>query len=133
MKVKVTAHRGCLVIETVEPDVPVEGWVPIGPGKIGCIICNTAKNLGVSEEALTLLGGVKRSHDDIGDVDWWACDDGTKAFGWIGNIYQIAQADSIEGSRNHTVFRDACVIIPNDVPEVPRQIIDEKLDGNPEG
>jgi hypothetical protein len=125
MKAKVTAYKGILVIEAQEPEKPDPDWVPIGPGKIGCVLCNTKKNLGVSEEALALLALVKRSRDAIGDVDWWAADDGTKVFGWLGGFCRILRPTEIEGSRDYTVFREDCIVIPNDVPEEARKAIDQ--------
>lgn len=127
MKVKTTAYKGFIVIETFEPEKEIDGWVPAGPGKIGYVICDTAKHLGASEEALALLEQVERGHDDLGDIDWWACDDETKAFSWIGGLYKIARADEVEGGRNYTVFRDACTIISNDTPEAAKQVIDHMV------
>ena len=131
LKVKLTVHRDVLVIETISPeeeDYP--GWTPIGPGKIGCVIANTRKALGVSEEALEWLRGVQRSNDAIGDVDWWACNDGTKAFAWLGGVYSVKSRNS-EGSRMYEVFPDDCVRIPNTPPQEARDAVDKMLDKAP--
>lgn len=126
-KVKLTVYKDVLVIETVEPENEnYPGWVPIGPGKIGCVLCNTKRGLGASQEALDWLGKVPRSRDAIGDVDWWACADGTKAFSWLGGVCSIKRRGA-EGSRNYEVFKKDCVEIPNDVPEKAQKAIDQAV------
>jgi hypothetical protein len=127
MKVKLTVHRDVLVIETVEPENEnYPGWVPVGPGKIGCVLCDTKRGLGASKEALNWLQRVQRSHDDIGDVDWFACDNGTKAFGWIGGLCSLKDRDAM-GSRTFQVFPEDCTVIPNDVPEEAKKVIARTL------
>lgn len=127
VKVRLTVHRDVLVIETVSPDdANYPGWVPVGPGKIGCIIMNTKVALGASEEALAWLRGVKRSRDDIGDVDWFACGDGNKAFGWLGGLYSVKNRQA-EGSRSYEVFPDDCVRIANEPPVEAKAAVDAML------
>lgn len=128
VKVRLTVHRDVLVIETVSPgETNYPGWTPIGPGKIGCVIANTKVALGASEEALAWLRGVKKSRDDIGDVDWFACVDGTKAFGWLGGLYSIKDRKA-EGSRSYEVFPDDCVRIANQPPIEATRAVDNMLD-----
>jgi hypothetical protein len=81
----------------------------------------------ISEEALKLLEKVKRGRDSIGDLDWWECDDGKKAFGWLGGFCRIINPDDVEGSRNYKIFKDDCVIIPNDVPFGAKDVLDEPI------
>lgn len=127
VKVRLTVHRDVLVIETVSPgETNYPGWTPIGPGKIGCVIANTKIALGASEEALAWLRGVKKSRDDIGDVDWFACADGTKAFGWLGGVYSIKDRKT-EGSRSYEVFPDDCVRITNNTPAEAKAAVDNML------
>lgn len=127
MKVKLTVFSDVLVIETVEPENEnYPGWVPVGPGKIGCVLCDTKRGLGASQEALDWLKGVKRSHDDIGDVDWFAVNDGTKAFGWIGGLCSL-KSRGCDGSRSFQVFPEDCTIIPNDVPDEAKKAIEHAL------
>lgn len=128
VKVRLTVYQDTLVIETVSPgETNYPGWTPIGPGKIGCVIANTKVSLGASEEALAWLRGVKKSRDDIGDVDWFACADGNKAFGWLGGVYSIKGRDAV-GSRSYDVFPDDCVRIANVTPAEARAAVDEGLD-----
>jgi hypothetical protein len=125
LKVKVCAYKGYLVIEVLHPESPQENWHPIGPGRIGCVLADSKTMLGVSAEALEFLRKVPRSHDAIGDVDWWACDNGRKAFSWIGGVKAIFGSNA-EGSRKFTMYPDDCIGIPNVVPEEARAYIDDK-------
>ena len=38
MKVKLHAYKGCLIIETLDPEVEHPDWTPFGPGRVGCVI-----------------------------------------------------------------------------------------------
>lgn len=116
MKVHVTAHQHFLCIEALEPEVPLEGWVPIGPGKIGCVIIDTKLHLGISMEAFQLIKKMKPGHDDLGDIDWFACADGKKAFGWIGGFKRIVNAETSDLGHNSSVFPTDCQTIKNLVP-----------------
>ena len=127
VKVKLFAYRDVLVIETVNPDdANYPGWTLVGPGKIGCVIVNTKTALGISEDALAWLKGVKRSRDDHGNVDWWACNDGTKAFAWLGGLYSIKERGA-DGSRNYEVFPDDYVPVPNNPSQDAMDAVDRKL------
>ena len=127
VKVKLFAYRNMLIIETVNPEDPnYPGWVPAGGTKIGCVIANTKTALGISEDALEWLKGVKRSRDDIGDVDWWACNDGTKVFAWMGGVYSIKSRDA-DGSRHHEVFPDDYVPVPNNPSQEAMDAVDRQL------
>ena len=129
VKVRLTAHRGVLVITTVDPDAPHPGWVPIGPGKIGCVLVDTRASLGASAEAIEWLRGVPRSHDAIGDVDWLDYGAKSKVFSWLGGPLALKRRGA-DGSRNHTVYADDCVTIPNDVPDEARAAIDSTAPEN---
>lgn len=125
LMVAIFGYKGCLVITTLQPEKKMEEWTPIGPGKIGCVIGNTKKNLGVSKEALELMGKVETCGDDIGDIDWFSVNDGTHAFGWIGGLNRVVNTKTAEAARGFKVYRDECVIIPNKVPEEAMKKIDE--------
>lgn len=121
VKVKVTAYEGIfLVIDASNAGAKSEEWYPSGDGRIGCVLLDTKKNLGVSEEALALLRTIRRSDDAIGDVDWFATDVPGKgpahAFGWLGGPRKIVDPTIVTGSRHYHVPADAFVLIPNDVP-----------------
>ena len=133
LKVKVHAYRGILIIETVDPDnKDYPGWVPAGEGKIGCVLKDTKTSLGISHEAMEWLEKMKTSRDSIGDVDWWACSDGTYAFGWLGGVFSLKGPDST-GSRHFEIAKDHCVPIPNNPPKDAMEAVDRGLDGPDNG
>lgn len=121
MKVQVVAYKNHLVIVPHEPEKGIEdGWYPTNKHRFGCVITDTKKNLGVSEEAFELMKSIKRNHDAIGDIGWWECDDGTHAFSWFGSVHRVIDPHTAEGDRTFRIvpsLKDACTIIPNDVPE----------------
>lgn len=92
LKVKVVAYKGLIVIEPIEPEKGAsakEGWVPMGPERLGSVLCKTKGRLGVSREAFDLLKQIPRGTDCIGDIGWWECGDGSHAFSWFGAIYRV--------------------------------------------
>lgn len=127
LKVKVHAYRGMLIIETVDPDNDnYPGWTPCGGTRIGCVLANTRTALGISHEAMEFLKKVPRSRDDIGDVDWWKCNDGTYAFAWLGGQFSLKSPDST-GSRTYEVAPEHCVPIPNNPPLEAMDAVDRIL------
>ncbi len=122
MKVKVTKYKGYIVIETLKPDADND-FVPIGPGKIGCVLMNTGKHLGASKEAMTSMKKLKVSRDDIGEVDAWITDDGRHCFSWLGGLKRFVGP---EAELSNTGFSDIAFIeIPNDTPVEAMAAIDE--------
>ena len=124
LKVSVVAYKGKLV---VCPDKPEEGvdqnWWPTAPGKLGCVVGDTKNLLGCSKEALDLMRKVENGHDAIGDIDWWAVDDGTYAFAWFGAIYRIIDVATAIGARGFRPYPDQCTIIPNNVPKAAKEAV----------
>jgi hypothetical protein len=113
---KVTAHKGILVITLVATkSIPNECHLSLdNPGCIGQVIMDTKRHLGVSKQAMALLKTVRRSHDDIGDVDWFKT--GNKyAFGWLGGMHVLKNPKTIEGSSQYEI--GDYVEIANDVPD----------------
>lgn len=124
VKVKLTVWRDHLVIETQNPeDLTYPGWTPVGGTRIGCVIENTKVALGVSEDAFAWLEKVPKSRDAIGDVDWWACTDGMKAFAWLGGTKSIKSREC-DGSHKYDVFPGDYVPIPNDPPKEAMVAVD---------
>lgn len=88
MKVKVTEYNGLVVIETLKPEKD-EDFIPVTePGKVGSVLIDTGKHLGISKEALAIMKDLYISHDDIGDVDAWKAGD-RDCFGWLGPLIRI--------------------------------------------
>lgn len=139
MKVRVVAYKDRIVIVPNEPEKDISKdkknlWWPTGGPKgyiLGCVIGNTKEQLGVSKEALSLMERIENNHDAVGDIDWWKVDDGTYAFSWWGPIHRIINPDTAEAARgfrlNPSVVA-ACTIIPNDVPEEAKKVLDTEED-----
>ena len=77
-------------------------WVPIAEGRVGCVVMNTAENLGVSPEALSLLKQIPRGRDSLGDVDWFSSVRGD-CFSWLGGTKRIVDPSHAEGSRDYAI------------------------------
>jgi len=130
LKVRVVAYKGLIIIEPIEPENNVGkefGWVPMGQTRIGSVICDTNKYLGVSREAFELMKQIKQGSDCIGDISWFLCSDGTWAFSWFGPIYRVINPDTAIGDRDFKVtdiLLSTCTIIPNEVPAEATELID---------
>lgn len=120
--VKVTAHNNIIIIDGAT-DLEHPDWFPFAPGRV--VVADTAKHLAISEEALRLLEKIHVGNDGLGDVDWIACDDGRKMFMWLGGVKRFINPDTSDGSRDYKVYRDACVIIPNESDPEAIKAIDE--------
>lgn len=125
MHAHVTAYKNHLVIEALATkSIKDEAHLSIdNPTCFGQVIMNTAKNLGVSAEALELLKYLKRGRDSLGDINWFATTNGTNsAFSWIGGMQAIKDINEIETSRDYVVM--GYVLIPNNVPQGAMEAID---------
>ena len=129
LKVKLYAYRSVLIIETVDPEKDYPGWTPAGGSRIGCVLADTKASLGVSHEAMVWLKSVKRGRDSIGDVDWWKCNDGTYAFGWLGGPLALKPLEGCTTSRQFDIGKEHCIPIPNNPPAEAMQAVDTMLDG----
>lgn len=127
MKVKVTEYKGHVVVETLKPEAD-EDFIPVTePGKIGSVLINTGKHLGISKEALAIMKGYKVSMDDIGEVDAWKTDDGKDCFAWLGPLDRPFSAQS-ELSRNGWADIDY-IDIPNETSQWIRKEMDAAVTG----
>ncbi len=126
LKVRVTAYKGLLVIDTEPPFERTETFIPRGGTQIGCTLLGTKDQLGISEEALVLLQTVRKSHDAIGDLMWWKAGD-QFCFGWIGGVKSLKDPSICEGDRDYGIHPGEYVTIPNDVPEGAKTAIDNDL------
>jgi hypothetical protein len=97
IKVKVTCHEGFLVITTVKPKQD-KNFFPSGGSKIGCVLIDTGKYLGMSHEAFKLMKTVQKSGDDIGEVDTWESVKG-QCFSWLGPTKRMIDISNSETSR----------------------------------
>lgn len=84
LKVKIVEYKGEIIIETLKPEKD-DNFIPATePGKVGSVIINTEKYLGISDKAWKIIKGFKKSGDCIGEVDAWKTNDGKSCFGWLG-------------------------------------------------
>jgi len=75
-------------------DKPVRDKIyPPGNGRIGTVVLNSIKNLGIEKKALPVL---KKLFDDaecdggdMGDIDWFRSDNGKGNFAWLGDPVRI--------------------------------------------
>jgi hypothetical protein len=130
LKVRVVAYEGLIIIEPKDPENNVGkdfGWIPMGQTRIGSVLCDTKKRLGVSHQAFELMRKIQVGRDCIGDIDWFACDDGTYAFSWFGPIYRVINLETSIAARSfHIIDKllETCTLISNDVPAEAVELID---------
>lgn len=85
LKVKIVEYNGDIIIETLKPEKDDNFHPVTEPGKVGSVLINTGKFLGISEQAWKIIKGFKRSGDDIGEVMAWKSGKGD-CFGWLGPL-----------------------------------------------
>jgi hypothetical protein len=123
----ITAYKGSLIIDLIATK-SIENEVATsldGPTRIGQVIMNTGKHLGVSKEAYQILKTIKRGRDDLGDINWFVTTNNNMnahAFSWLGGPKQIVNPEWAEGGRAYVL--GAYVEIPNDVPQAAAEAID---------
>jgi len=114
LKVKVTAHEQYLIIETID-ETEDKNFIPVGGSRIGCVLIETSKYLGMSEEAFKLLKTLKKSGDDIGDISSWKTDKNEDCFSWLGGFKKLVHIPTAEGD-NTGIADINYVTIKNEVP-----------------
>lgn len=124
LKVKITAHNGFVIFEAINPAEPADYWVPKDPGKFENVLMDTKTHLGISDEALALLKGIKPGRDAIGDVMWFDTNEKKFCFGWFGQPRWLGRAESMIGDRDYRVREGEFIQIPNDVPEKVKSALD---------
>ena len=124
LKVKVTVYKQQLCIETVDLKNTDDDFVPCGDGRIGCVLINTKNKLGLSEEAVVWLRNLKKSCDDIGDVDTFITGNGKGCFSSLGGMFSI-KGDGATGSRTHDIDAIPYITITNDTPATAMRVIED--------
>lgn len=126
LKVKVTCHEGFLVIETVDPTQD-DNFYPAGGSRIGCVVIDTEKYLGMSNEAFELLKTMKLSGDDIGDVSTFQSLKGD-CLSWMGPVKRLVHVSECETSKDG-IFDIKYIPIENKIPlEAFEVIVKTKAD-----
>lgn len=125
-KVTIKSHSGFLIIETSNPELSHKNWHQTG---LGCVVCNTETNLGISKDAISLLKEVQAGNDDLGDIDWFQSDNAGPVFTWIGAPKTIYHPSEIEGSLDYNPSKfiedNAFVEIENEVSNDAKSAIEE--------
>lgn len=122
---KVTAYKEHLIIDTVKPE-KTENFIPVGNGRIGCVLINTDKLLGMSKEAFSLMKKLKVNGDAIGDISTWKTTDERNCFSWVGGLKRLVDVKNCECSRDGIIDIEH-IIIENEVPEEAKTVIDQAL------
>jgi hypothetical protein len=125
MHAEITAYKGRIVIELkVKKSIPGEVLTSQDTPRVaGQVVSDTARHLGVSAEAISLLKTVRRSSEDAGELDWSKTLEGKANFGWKGGRCAIFDPKACAGSRKFKV--GGYVTIPNNVPEGARKQLDK--------
>lgn len=115
MRTKVFAHKGVIGIQS---DVNAEGLLnkPLENGQLGFVI--DAKFVDISQDALILLKEIKRSCDDIGDVDIYKSGDKV-IFSWLGGPLKGFRPSEVSGSNSY----DASVVSAINGVETPEDFM----------
>lgn len=125
MKVKVTSYDQYLIIETVDGKKD-KNFTPAGENRIGCVLTETNKYLGMSKEAFKLLKTIKKSGDDIGEVSAWKTTDGKDCFAWLGGFKKIVDIANSSGDASG-IANIKYKTIKNDVPKRAMEILKENI------
>ena len=117
MKTQVFSHKGIIGIQS---DYKAEGLIndPTQPGQLGFVV--DADQVEIQPEALELLKKVKRSGDDIGDVDVFSADGGKVVFAWLGGPMRAMDPNEVEGSSTY----DAGLLKSTEGVTPPQDFID---------
>lgn len=134
MYARVTAYKGILVIEWLTETSDANVVTPYDtPGNIG-YVCKDTNLIGVSDEAYQILANkIKRSRDDIVEVDIFRCDTGKYAFAALGGKYALVHPDHAAGSNTYQCpDRASFQTIDNESPQGAIDAIDSPEDHDAE-
>ena len=116
MRTQVFAHNGYIGIKS---DVKAEGMLndPLKPGQLGFVV--DAACVDIQPAALELLKQVKRSGDDVGEIDVYKGSNGV-IFCWLGGPLKVSNPKEITGSN----VTDVSLLTSNDSVVTPQDFID---------
>jgi hypothetical protein len=123
LKAEIYCHKNFLVINTLDTRHD-NNFIPIGESRIGCVLTETDKYLGMSDEAFSLLKTMQLSGDDIGDVSTWKSKDGKDCIAWLGGFKRLIDMNTAE-TDNKGISDIKYVKIQNKVPEDAMKVIKE--------
>jgi hypothetical protein len=121
---RVTTYKGKIICELVtQKSIKNEILTSIDHGmKLGQVVFNTSKHLGISKEALSILKLLKPGKQALGTLSWFS-HNGTNHFGWLGEPYSIFETSGLEISKEYQILAHQEII--NDVPPAARKAIDD--------
>lgn len=121
---RVTTYKGKIICELVtQKSIKNEILTSIDHGmKLGQVVFNTSKHLGISKEALSLLKLLKPGKQALGKLSWFS-HNGTNHFGWLGEPYSIFDVSTLEVSKEYQILNHQEII--NDVPPGAKKAIDD--------
>ena len=134
MYARVTAYKGILVIEWLTETSDANVVTPYDkPGNIG-YVCKDSNLIGVSDEAYQILKDrIRRSHDDIGEIDIFRCATGKYAFSTLGGKYALVHPGHAAGSRSYECpDRASFQTIDNESPQGAKDAVDKSSAGSNE-
>jgi hypothetical protein len=122
VKTNVFAYKGFVGIES---SLQANGLLnsPAEPGQLGFVL--DAAHVNFSPEAVEELKKVKRSGDDLGEVDIFEASEGRVIFGWLGGPLKAFKPELIEGSNSY----DASLIKASEEPVAIPVEFKEFIDG----
>lgn len=113
---RVSMENGKLVFETFSDDEIKDKLYPHGNGRIGAVILDTEKHLGITKEALPKLKELfeksPSSGDGLGDIDWFKSNDGKLNFGWLGGNKRVFESgDEVYKAKGASFVEDKFVLL----------------------
>jgi hypothetical protein len=107
MRTQIFAHKGMIGIVS---DYKAEGLVNDPSSQLGFVL--KAEFVDVQPAALELLKTIKKSGDDIGDVDIHASDIGP-IINWLGGPWKVVRPNRDEKVQVHTIQALLLPILPS--------------------
>jgi hypothetical protein len=124
VRTQVFAYKGFVGIKS---DVKAEGLIndPMKPGQLGFVV--NAASVDIQPEALDLLKQVKKSGDDIGEVDVFESSDKLEAdkvvvFAWLGGPLKLLNPSDSECTGSSTY--NAALLKSSPKVETPQDFIE---------
>ncbi len=110
--VTVQLVNGDLQLATVTNEIVKKILYPIGSSRIGVVLIDTKRHLGIEKQAIPILKKLFSESgcdgDGFGDIDWYKMNDGKFTFGWLGpNTVQWNPKTFKEADRSaHAAFQE---------------------------
>lgn len=112
MRTTVFEYKGVVGIKS---DVHAEGLLnsPLNKGQLGFVV--DAKYVDIQPLALEILRKIRKSGDDIGDVDVYKTENDQIIFSWLGGPLKVLIHEEVSGSNSY----DPSLLTACDTVETP--------------